>query len=265
MEPEPVRARPGLRGLVGGPLQPLLVLASGVLVVVAVVAASTGGPWAGRLYRGAWRIELPDITLPSQPPPSPPPEQQSPTASGFEWVGRVLLVLLVLAGLVVVVLVVQRWIGPMVRRALRVRRADPPPPEDHAHGLTAAADLRPDVERLREGLAEAAGHLAEHGPPADAVVAAWIALEHAAERSGVQRDRAQTPTEFTLDVLDATPADPAATRVLLGLYHRARFSEHGVEAPDVAEAARALTQLSAGLDIPDDDVRTVFDLDPEES
>ena len=63
-------------------------------------------------------------------------------------------------------------------------------------------------------------------PPGDAVIAAWVALEASAERSGLVRDRAQTATEFTVEVLDATRADPGATRALLDLYLAARYSEH---------------------------------------
>src|SRR5680860_1161507 len=102
--------------------------------------------------------------------------------------------------------------------------------------------------RLRRGVAEARRFLAEIAGPSDAVIAAWLALEDAASASGVRRAPSQTPTEFTLAVLDRTNADPDATAELLALYHRARFSGHPIEAADVARASRCFGRLAASWD-----------------
>jgi hypothetical protein len=103
------------------------------------------------------------------------------------------------------------------------------------------------VSELEAGLAEAAEHLCREGEPADAVVAAWVALQAAALRSGVPRDPAATPTEFAVEVLDRTAADRHATRSLLAAYHRARFSEVPVTDEDVERAAADLRQVAATI------------------
>src|SRR5674476_1258962 len=60
----------------------------------------------------------------------------------------------------------------------------------------------PNLPTLREGVVEADQQLRRFVRPADAVIAAWVCLEQAAARSGVLRDPAATPTEFTVKVLD---------------------------------------------------------------
>ncbi len=103
------------------------------------------------------------------------------------------------------------------------------------------------VSELEAGLAEAAEHLRREGEPSDAVVAAWVALEAAALRSGVPRDPAATPTEFAVEVLDRTAADRTATRSLLAAYHRVRFSGLPVTVDDVERAAADLRQVAATI------------------
>jgi hypothetical protein len=79
------------------------------------------------------------------------------------------------------------------------------------------------------------------------VVAAWVALESAAEASGTERTPAQTPTEFTVEVLGTTPASPDAVQTLLRLYHRARFTDHRITPEEGATAAEALERLVVDL------------------
>ena len=100
---------------------------------------------------------------------------------------------------------------------------------------------------MREGIRRAAHVLEEEVPPGDAVIAAWVALEASAQRSGLVRDRAQTATEFTVEVLDATRADPGATRVLLDLYLAARYSEHVLTPRDVDQARASLAAIADDL------------------
>jgi hypothetical protein len=123
-----------------------------------------------------------------------------------------------------------------------------PPVDDDA----APGDLLGDVAELARpalsaGLDHAVLELDRDVPPSDAVVAAWIALEGSAERSGVLRDPAQTASEFTLDLLDATEADGAASRELLNLYLAARFSEHPLVPADVERARAALGVIGQGV------------------
>lgn len=102
----------------------------------------------------------------------------------------------------------------------------------------------PEVPVLIQGVEAAQRSLDEIADPNNAVVAAWLALEEAAAASGVPRRRAETPTEFTVDVLRSTRADAAATQELLSLYHRARFSAAGVSRTDVSAASRCLAALA---------------------
>ena len=105
-------------------------------------------------------------------------------------------------------------------------------------------EIPPDVPLLRQGVQAAQRSLDEIADPNNAIVAAWLALEEAASSSGVPREPAQTPTEFTVAVLAETAADPQATQDLLRLYHRARFSSAGVGAAEVVQASNCLAILA---------------------
>jgi hypothetical protein len=125
--------------------------------------------------------------------------------------------------------------------------------------LSLLAEPVADLPVLRRGVRVAQHSLDEIADPNNAIVAAWLALEEAASSSGIRREPAQTPTEFTVEVLAGTKADPDATRGLLTLYHRARFSAAGVSRTDVATASRYLGVLASGWDA----IKTTF-VDPEE-
>ncbi len=220
----------------------VLTAVAAVLVVLAVLAGALAGP----VQLGGRQAEPPELppTFSVPPPPSPPPagvdrpvaEQGEPPA----WLRTVVVVLLLLAGAAVLALVV-RW--------LRRRRWWTPPPPGDADAPGTAADVgdMQVVAAMRAGVRSASRALADDVPPGDAVVAAWVAVEEAAASTGVVRDRAQTATEFTLDVLDRTRADPDATRALLSLYLTARFGAHPVTAADVRRARELLDVVGTGL------------------
>lgn len=217
-----------------------------LLVALAIVAAALAGPF--------------DPSPREVVEPVPPPEQALPTLPvmgdqdlffeeldddieplDLTWVGVVL-------GLAVVALLAVLAVRWAQRRALFRRGTDEPEDTDvDAAGLGPAPDVEPHVPTVREGVDDAVAHLAREGVPRDVVIAAWVALEDAAGRSGVLREPAQTPTEFTLVVLDRTPADRDATRSLLDLYLRARFGEDLLGADDVARAAAAADDLARSL------------------
>jgi hypothetical protein len=215
------------------------------LVALAAVAATLAGPWQPPLKH--------ETAVPFSPPPvpssSPTPFELIPTELleqdirpwDLTWLGLGL-------GAVVVA-----WVAFLVLRWLH-RHPGPPEPEGPddlgvAGGAAIAGPgvVLPDLPALREGVADADLALRRFARPADAVIAAWVRLEEAAAHSGVLRDPAATPTEFTLTVLDAAPVDPQATRVLLELYLRARFGGEHMTAGDVASATGALATLSLGL------------------
>lgn len=213
------------------------------LVVGVVLAAAAAGPWAVTGRPTAWDLVPPPALPSSRPLPTTPPADLEPgalppglvTATGWLVAG-----LGVLAALVVLALLVRRVLVALARRgAVPEGGAPGGGAVDLVDGLT--------VPQLREGVAAAGRRLDEDVPPGDAVVAAWVALEQAAAGTGIVRERSATATELTVEVLDATRADPAATRELLDLYLAARFSAHPVTAADVAAARRCLDVLAGGL------------------
>lgn len=216
-------------------------VAVAVLAVVAVLGAALAGPWDPPLRDGSADVPVPVPTV--APPPAVDPEPLPPDLlpGGSGPPGELVWVLVVAAVLAASALVV--WLARR-RPDLRWSRRGHEAP---IVGDAVPGDAPPALPPLEEGLVRAREHLVGRLAPADAVVAAWVALEHAAERTGVPRDPAATPTEFTVDVLDRTPADPRATRSLLEVYLRARFGDDPVTARDVDQASDAVAVLLRGL------------------
>lgn len=218
------------------------------LVAVAVLASAAAGPW-----RPAFREA--DEPLDAPPPPPPVPEANITVVDEWyealesmeiepwdlRWLGILLFAALTAAALWAVV----RWL----RRRPPPRIEGAPEPGDVVQGdlVSRTPGVGPHTGTLNEGLDGAAEQLRVTLDPTDAVIAAWVQLEEAAGRSGVERHPAWTPTEFTVTVLDRTPADRAATRTLLDLYLRARFGHERMTADDVAAAARAVAALAETL------------------
>jgi len=222
------------------------VLLVGALVAVAVLMAALAGPW--QLQR---RL-LPDTSPPalgSIPASTPEP---STTSTDFpreempieqeRWIFLVILSLIGLVLVLILAFVVRRIVQKMRERRVgrEIDAADPDIPlEGDVVDLATAA--------MRAGARQAVQVLEQEVPPGDAVIAALVALESSAERTGIHRDRAQTATEFTIDVLRGTHADPQAAQTLLDLYLAARYSEHRLTPQDVEVARTSLTTISEGL------------------
>ncbi|GEK21972.1 DUF4129 domain-containing protein [Cellulomonas xylanilytica] len=221
------------------------VLLVGAFVVVAVIGSALAGPF--RLVR---RSEA-EATFQARTPTS----TSMPTAEAVDQVLQadsvpvevqrwVYLVVLVVLGLLLAVglgLLV-RW----VRRMLDRRETDDVDAADPDVALEGDV-LDGATPALREGVRRASQVLEDDVPPGDAVIAAWVALEASAERTGLVRDRAQTATEFTVEVLGTTRADPGATRALLELYLAARYSEHVLTPRDVDRARSSLAAIAVDL------------------
>lgn len=228
----------------------LVVLAVGLLTVL---ASASGTPWTVtdrfQLWGATPTSRQPAVTVSPQPAATRPPLPSSDTAS--------LLAPLLWAALAVAVLALAFWIWRVLPRP---HQKAPP-----STGLGADALGRPveaSAPALRQGLVSAQHLLDTVRDPTDAVLAAWVALEQAAERSGVPRRPADTPTEFTVQVLSSTEADAAAVGTLLRLYHRARFSVGGVGPAAVTEArgcldvlARSWSRFSATVEPRPDELR----------
>lgn len=210
----------------------------GVLLVLGLVAAAIRPPW---------RVHPIVINLPT-PKPRPVPTMPQQTSKGvasmrplpmhgpppdLSWVKWVLLGVVIATVLVVLAIIVMRLLA--VRKMYEAR------PDDE---IEIADTELPDLPTLQQGAAKAEERLLAIGNPTDAIIAAWLALEEAADSSGVHRRPAQTPTEFTADVLGRTgvPAEPV--RTLLGLYLRARFAAHPSSDQDLATARRCICDLA---------------------
>lgn len=217
-----------------------------VLVLVAVAATALTGPWDPPLSGDTVPLEqptevpTPQVTAPSEDGLTEALEQMDVTPWDLRWLGATLAVLTVVGAL---------YVALRLYRLLPRRRGEEAP-DDAGVAPGAALGLAgglPDLPALRDGVRDADEELRAHVRPADAVIAAWVALETAADASGLHRDPAATPTEFTVEVMDRTPADPAAIRTLLVLYLRARFGTDPVGPDDVAAATAAVRTLARGL------------------
>jgi hypothetical protein len=217
------------------PRPPVLVPAVLAVGLLTVVAAAADTSWTVtdrfRLWNGTPTYQPPKFTAPPQPAATRPPLDTSDAPN--------LLIPLLWALLVLGVLALAFWIWRVLPRAAQKAQGSP---ELGADAL--GQPVEPSAPTVREGVTRAQHLLDTVADPTDAVLAAWVALERAAERSGVPRRPADTPTEFTSRVLSGTPADAAAVGTLLGLYHRARFSASGVGPAAVAEARGCLDVLA---------------------
>ena len=226
--------------------KPGQVLLVGALVAVAVLMAALAGPWQPehRILPDAGPPVVVDIPPPTQEPTPTSTEtalEQMPI-SQERWI---FLVILSLIGLVAVL--VLAYVARRIAQKLRERRVgrdiDPAEPDIPLEGDV--VDVA--TVAMRAGAARAAQVLEQEVPPGDAVIAAWVALESSAEKTGIHRDRAQTATEFTIEVLRGTHADPQAAQTLLDLYLAARYSEHRLTPQDVEAARTSLTTIAEGL------------------
>ncbi|MDR6861855.1 DUF4129 domain-containing protein [Phycicoccus sp. 3266] len=155
--------------------------------------------------------------------------QSSAVAEVVAWSVKVVLVLVVLAVLVA--------IGRAVLAQLRTTaRAD--------DGPSTTAEVAPDVmlAAVREG-----EELLATGTPANAVVAAWVALEEAARSAGIGDDRSRTSEELVGTVLRRLDVDAGALDRLGALYREARFSRHEIGEDLRTQAREALRQVQADI------------------
>ena len=224
-------------------VRPVLAGAAILLVLVLVVlAAAATGPWDRPLSdggaTGAPPLTPPSIELPTQTASQSIPPQDSADGSGGDTILRWVLYALGLAVAVVIALLVLRFLMVYLRRSkgpgVDARIAQP---------VTDIPEV--DAPTMREGIAQARSILDSDRPPHDAIVLAWLALEHAAVSAGVGRTPAQTPTEFTAVVLDRTPAQRDAVDVLRELYSRVRFSDQPISDDDGDAARAAIAAIAA--------------------
>ena len=219
------------------------IVAVAFVALLLVIAATATGRWE---LDPRWELEAPSTTdvppasdatgVPSATPSAEPPiDLDDVPTPDLTWLAVVISVLVA----AVVLLVLLRVLAYL----RRPRADDPPAPETSA--VIGEEESEPDLPALHDGVRHAVEQLRAAGPPRDAIVSAWLAMEDAAERSGARRLPAQTPTEHATAVLARTGADAEATSALLHLYHRARFSAREPGRADVDAAGRALEALAA--------------------
>ncbi|QDP96236.1 DUF4129 domain-containing protein [Microlunatus elymi] len=211
-----------------------------ILLAVALLIAAIRPPW---------HVDPIDFTLPT-PKPRPMPTRAAPSQTAgapshlpinpplgpgpdLSWIKWVALGLLIAAVAVALALI--------VARLLAVRRMYETQPDEE---LEIAGEVTPDLPTLQQGAIRAEERLLAIGNPTDAIIAAWLALEEAADASGVHRQASETPTEFTADVLERTGVAAEPVRVLLGLYLRARFAATPSSATDLDRARQCIRDLA---------------------
>ncbi|WP_436493716.1 DUF4129 domain-containing protein [Actinokineospora sp. HUAS TT18] len=211
-------------------LPALLVVAAMLVLAVAAARGESAIPRGGPL--GA-------VSEPPAGPVAPPPEDIERNFF-LDLLGGVTtgaLLLLVLAMLLIGAAAILAGLTRR-RRVARPRLAIEIAGTEGAEPGMPVVDLVEAAKSARVTLSRRAG-----GPPADAIVAAWLVLEDAAAARGTRRAAHETPTEFVARVVAAHGVDATGLR---DLYHRARFGG-AVTAGDVAAADEALARLEEKL------------------
>lgn len=214
----------------------------GALALALLVLAVAGGPVdvvTGSGTLGGTAVPPPAAT------PTSTTATPTPTASAGDLashlpqtpvaVGAVLRALLLVAVVVAGALLL-RWLWqvvPRYRSRVRTGTLPLPPPEADPEEVVRGADQR--LALLLEG------------EPRNAIVACWVDLEAAVERTGLDRRPAETPTELTRRVLTTWEVSPRHLDRLADLYREARFSRHPLHEGHREAAVHHLTALHEDL------------------
>jgi hypothetical protein len=213
--------------------RPVLLLAAAAMLLFVVLAARGESPVPNTVDRPqTWDFPGPEIDLHPPTVGSSVPHGAVDNSIG-SWLNNVLLVLGAILLILAVVL--------SARAAWRNRRR-----VGVGHLVeTVEGTIDPSTRvRLVDAVTEARATLVRPGAaPGDAVIAAWLTLEHATEQ---RREPHQTATEFTVALLRRESTDEDALDDLRQLYQRARFSD-STTSDDAARAADALDRIVAGL------------------
>jgi hypothetical protein len=113
--------------------------------------------------------------------------------------------------------------------------------------LLAATPIR---ETLAEVLDETIDDLRAEPDPRKAVIGAYARMERTLAARGVPRHESEGPGEYLTRILDVVSASGHSVRRLTGLFSRARYSPHEIDAQMKEDAIDALTGLRAELAAP---------------
>lgn len=212
----------------------------------AVIVAAAGLQGLAQFTGPRWVPTPPDVTHAPQAPDEVAPTTTSapgPLPASDVDIAITAALVVVLIVIVVIVIAVLLWRiirDHRVRVQIGLRGAE-------ANGLARAPadeDEQIDAPSLRSGIDEALRILEEDREPDDAVIQAWLGMQRVAEESGVQRQAAETPTEFTRRIMNRVFTDDRAITTLLNLYLRTRFSDRPISPADVSRARDALQRLA---------------------
>jgi hypothetical protein len=109
---------------------------------------------------------------------------------------------------------------------------------------------RPMRETLAEVLDETLEDLRDEPDPRKAVIGAYARMERTLAARGIPRREAEGPGEYLARILDVVSASGHSVRRLTGLFARARYSPHEIDAAMKEDAIDALTGLRAELAAP---------------
>ena len=113
--------------------------------------------------------------------------------------------------------------------------------------LLAATPIR---ETLDEVLAETLDDLRREDDPRKAVIGAYAKMERTLAARGVPRRESEAPVEYLTRILEVVSASGHSVRRLTGLFAKARYSPHEIDAKMKEDAIDALTGLRAELAAP---------------
>ena len=224
-------ARRGAIGVAG-------VVTGAVVVMAALVVTASG--------RSPDLMSRPRTSLAPEPPPttgmelSAVPQASADPEAVRGWDPEGLFAVLVQVLIVVIVLGVLLLFVLALRDLLR--RVTP--------RIAGEGEAAFDTPEVPQAVLEGADHgleALEHGPPRNAIVAAWVALEGAAGAAGLPRHPAETSTEYVVRVLRVWDVDPRSLAGLAALYREARFSTHPLTEDHRRQAISALATIRSDL------------------
>jgi hypothetical protein len=225
----------------------LTVLAVGVMLLMVMFAARSGPDriFTGPLHDPSVHPITPTLSIPTLPGLPRNHHQQGLLHSNpfFTTVGWMLRVAFALCALWLLYRAF-RWVEEALNNLRARRRPTRPVPVD----FDVLDDPEPLVEEIRRG-ADEQFELLLGGHPRNAIVACWDRFEEHAERVNAARKPWETSSEFTLRLLDAVSADPAAVARLEALYREARFSDHEIDETRRDAAIEALRAIHASLGV----------------
>jgi hypothetical protein len=221
----------------------LTVLSVGVMLLLVMLAARTGPQ---RIVHGSLRDPSFHGVDPTYTPPTLPSGPRGGRGDGLFHSNPVFRA--IGAAIQVAALLVLLWLGYRVVKHIREnpwhRRRRPPKAQE------VEFDVLDEPDELAEEMRRDADDQFElllGGSPRNAIVACWDRFEEQAERVHAARKPWETSSEFTLRLLDAVSADPAAVSRLEGLYREARFSAHEIDESRRESAVEALQAIHASL------------------